>query len=198
MQRGLFVGLLAVAQRGAAESLRRARDQLSRTVRELETSNEALRVENTERNRVEQALRENEQRFRDFADTASDWLWETGPDHRFIAFSERLGTLGVARAQALGRRRWDLASDVAEDPEKWRAHIAAHEAHQPFRGFVYRIIRPDGATVSVEISGKPFSTAMAASSVIAAPAATSRPGSEVSRPRKRFDRHRPSSLMSAG
>src|SRR6202022_4520412 len=45
---------------------------------------------------------------------------------------------------------------VAEDPEKWRAHIAAHEAHQPFRGFVYRIIRPDGATVSVEISGKPF------------------------------------------
>jgi PAS domain S-box-containing protein len=152
----VLVGLLAVAQRGAAESLRRARDQLSRTVRELEASNEALRVENTERNRVEQALRENEQRFRDFADTASDWLWETGPDHRFIAFSERLGTLGVARAQALGRRRWDLAGDVAEDPEKWRAHIAAHEAHQPFRGFVYRIIRADGATVSVEISGKPF------------------------------------------
>jgi C4-dicarboxylate-specific signal transduction histidine kinase len=110
----VLVGLLAVAQRGAAESLRRARDQLSRTVRELETSNEALRVENSGT------------------------------------------TLGVERAEALERRRWDLASDVAEDPEKWRAHIAAHEAHQPFRGFVYKIIRADGSTVSVEISGKPF------------------------------------------
>jgi PAS domain-containing protein len=72
------------------------------------------------------------------------------------SLGERLGTLGVERSEALERRRWDLASDVAEDPEKWRVHIAAHEAHQPFRGFVYRIIRADGSTVSVEISGKPF------------------------------------------
>ncbi len=34
------------------------------------------------------ALRESEQRFRDYAETASDWLWETGPDHRVTHLSE--------------------------------------------------------------------------------------------------------------
>jgi DNA-binding NtrC family response regulator/PAS domain-containing protein len=39
----LFVGTLSVAQRSATESLRRARDDLKETVRELERTNEALR-----------------------------------------------------------------------------------------------------------------------------------------------------------
>jgi K+-sensing histidine kinase KdpD len=34
------------------------------------------------------ALRASEQRFRDFAETASDWLWETGPEHSFTRVSE--------------------------------------------------------------------------------------------------------------
>ena len=32
-----------------------------------------------DRKRAEEALRDSEQRFRDYAETASDWLWETGP-----------------------------------------------------------------------------------------------------------------------
>ena len=34
--------------------------------------------------RAEDALRESEQRFRDFTELVSDWYWETGPDHRLI------------------------------------------------------------------------------------------------------------------
>ncbi len=30
-----------------------------------------------DRKRAEEALRESEQRFRDYAETASDWFWET-------------------------------------------------------------------------------------------------------------------------
>jgi C4-dicarboxylate-specific signal transduction histidine kinase len=54
----LFVGALSVAQRGATESLRRARDDLRGTVQELQRSNEALQAESLERKHAEEALRE--------------------------------------------------------------------------------------------------------------------------------------------
>jgi C4-dicarboxylate-specific signal transduction histidine kinase len=53
----LFVGLLSAAQRRATESLRDARDDLSRTVQELRSTNEALHNENAEREQAEAALR---------------------------------------------------------------------------------------------------------------------------------------------
>jgi PAS domain S-box-containing protein len=50
-----------------------------------------------DRRRAEDALRESEQRFRDYAETASDWLWETGPDHGITRVSEHgLNAIGVA------------------------------------------------------------------------------------------------------
>ena len=52
----LFVGLLSAAQRSATESLRDARDDLSRTVQELRRTNEALHTENIERQQAQEAL----------------------------------------------------------------------------------------------------------------------------------------------
>src|SRR5882672_1986585 len=40
-------------------------------------------IDVTERRRAEQALRESEAKFRDYAETASDWFWEIGPDYKF-------------------------------------------------------------------------------------------------------------------
>jgi PAS domain S-box-containing protein len=150
-----LVGLLSAAQRSVAQSLRRARDELDGANKELKRTNEALRAENAERVRVEEALRQSEQRFRDFAETGSDWLWETGPDHKFTHISGHLSTTGIRPAARLGQRRWDVGVDVGPEPEKWSAHIAAHEAHQPFRGFVYKFVRADGATVHINSSGRP-------------------------------------------
>jgi C4-dicarboxylate-specific signal transduction histidine kinase len=52
----LFVGFLSAAQRSATESLRDARDDLSRTVQELRRTNEALHTENIERHQAQEAL----------------------------------------------------------------------------------------------------------------------------------------------
>ena len=41
-----------------------------------------------ERKRAEEDLRESEAKFRDFAETASDWLWEIGPDYKFTLLTE--------------------------------------------------------------------------------------------------------------
>jgi PAS domain S-box-containing protein len=109
----------------------------------------------TERKQAEDALRESEQRFRDYAETTSDFLWETGPDHRLTRGSEK--PLGAERPSCTGSgmRRWDFATDVEEEPEKWRRHIATLEARQAFRDFRYRTTLVDGSPVYLATSGKP-------------------------------------------
>jgi C4-dicarboxylate-specific signal transduction histidine kinase len=52
------VGALSAAQRSATESLRRARDYLAETVKELQRTNEALQAESRERESAEEALRQ--------------------------------------------------------------------------------------------------------------------------------------------
>src|SRR4051794_22196286 len=88
-----------------------------------------LQREYGERRRAEQALRHSEQRFRDYAETASDWLWETGPDHVFTHVSEQLSNFGMDRASRIGKRRLDVATDRQAEPQKWREHMAVLERH---------------------------------------------------------------------
>jgi PAS domain S-box-containing protein len=111
----------------------------------------------TERKRAEEALRGSEARFRDYAESASDWYWETDPDHKFIRLTEdeRLIDRGFAPASRIGSARWEFATDVESQPEKWALHRSMLEARQPFRDFVYRAERSDGSLVYNKISGKP-------------------------------------------
>jgi PAS domain S-box-containing protein len=106
--------------------------------------------------RAEDALRESEQRFRDFTESASDWYWETGPDHSFITVSENLGAVSGVPPRTVGMKRWDSARDLEEKPEKWRQHIADLAAHKPFRDFRYRVATTDGSEVYIATSGKPL------------------------------------------
>ena len=55
---GIVAGTLGAAQRSATESLRRARDYQTETVKELRSTNEALQAESRERKQVEEALRQ--------------------------------------------------------------------------------------------------------------------------------------------
>jgi PAS domain-containing protein len=48
----------------------------------------ATQFDVTERKRAEQALRESKGKFRDYAETASDWFWEIGPDYKFTLLTE--------------------------------------------------------------------------------------------------------------
>jgi PAS domain S-box-containing protein len=108
-----------------------------------------------DRKRAEVALRESEQRFRDYAETASDWFWEAGPDHRVTRISEHVSDIGLVSSGLAGLSRWDIATDIESEPEKWRMHRAMIDAHQPFRDFVYTV-NGTGSAVYVRTSGKPF------------------------------------------
>ncbi|MFG3591542.1 PAS domain S-box protein [Bradyrhizobium sp. RDI18] len=102
------------------------------------------------------ALRESEQRFRDYAETASDWLWETGPDHRVILLSEHTSTAGILATEVVGLLRWEIARDVEAEPEKWRQHRATLDARLPFRDFIYSTVTQMESPIYVRTSGKPF------------------------------------------
>jgi PAS domain S-box-containing protein len=108
----------------------------------------------TDRKQAELALRESEQRFRDYAEIASDWFWESDSEHRFTTFTRSATRWGFV-GNFIGKRRWELAADREEEPEKWRAHIATLEAHEPFRGLRYRASRPDGLAIYLSVNGKP-------------------------------------------
>jgi PAS domain S-box-containing protein len=109
-----------------------------------------------DRKRTEEALHESEQRFREYAETASDWFWETGPDHRVTHVSDHLNAVGIVPSRLTGVSRWDIATDVESEPEKWQLHRAMHDARRPFRDFVYSTVSEGGSPVYVRSSGKPF------------------------------------------
>jgi PAS domain S-box-containing protein len=116
----------------------------------------------TERRQAELALKESEQRFRDLADAASDWFWETDENLRFSYFSERFETMcGVSPEHLLGKTRRELlaANDKVVDEDTtladWQDHLADLEAHRPFRNFTHSRIQNDGKVIYVSISGKP-------------------------------------------
>jgi len=109
-----------------------------------------------DRKRTEVALRESEQRFRDYAETGSDWLWESGPDHLVTTVSEHLNAVGIPPSRLTGVARWDIAPDVESEPEKRQWHRTMLDAHQPFRDFVYSTESTIGTPVYVRTSGKPL------------------------------------------
>jgi len=102
------------------------------------------------------ALGKSEARFRDFATTSSDWLWETNAEHRFTYLSDNIRAFGQDPQRRLGRTRMELAADYASEAEKWAEHRAMLNRHEPFRDFVYKRKAGDDPEAFISVSGKPI------------------------------------------
>ncbi len=115
-----------------------------------------VRTDITARKRSEESVRRSEMRFREFAEAASDWYWEMGPDLRFTYFSDRVEEIvGVPVAFHIGKTRAELAGEDATT-EKWQRHLEDLKAHKPFRDFRYDRLGPNGRLQYLSSSGKPM------------------------------------------
>ncbi|NIR29553.1 MAG: PAS domain S-box protein, partial [Gammaproteobacteria bacterium] len=121
--------------------------------RRVEQRTQHLRQEIGERQRAAEALRDSEQRFRDFASSASDWFWELAPDLRFSFLSERFEqATGIPPGQVLGKSHDEVGQPDQRD-EVWVRHLEDVAARRPFRDFRLVQFQPDGTPVYVSLNG---------------------------------------------
>lgn len=103
----------------------------------------------------EREIEASEQRFRDVAESAGDWIWEMDADLRFRYLSPRFFELfSVSPDRIIGKTHEEFAGRVLDEP-RWLAHRANLAAHLPFRDFAYRATTADGSVRHIQISGKP-------------------------------------------
>lgn len=106
--------------------------------------------------RTEEALKQSEQRFRDFTSSSSDWVWEMGPDLRFTYFSDRaLLLFKLTREQIIGKTREEVGQRSL-DGTAWQQHVDDLRAHRPFKNFRYPLVNTEGKTLWVSTSGLPL------------------------------------------
>ena len=108
------------------------------------------------RKRAEGSLRTNQERFRDFAESAADWFWEADADARFTYISRRAQeVLGVPVSDLSGLPIEDVFSDSEQQTDgvtKRDAKVTKDASFQ-LQSF-WR--RPDGVRRVIITSGKPI------------------------------------------
>lgn len=113
----------------------------------------------TDQKDIQTALASSEQRFRDFAESASDWMWEIDRDLRYVyhsAFDRKDARERDLPESYLGKTRWEIAGidDPAADP-LWANHVEALEARRSFRDFRYSTKIVD-IVEHYRLNGQPF------------------------------------------
>ena len=104
----------------------------------------------------ERALGWSEQRFRDVAESAGDWIWEMDENLRFSYLSPRFfEVFSIPPDAIIGKTRAEFAKTRIID-DAWKEHEITLAARLPFREFAYSTIADSARTQHFKISGKPI------------------------------------------
>ncbi len=110
----------------------------------------------TERKRVEEALRESEERFRALTESTSDFVWEVDLDGVYTYASPKVkDLLGYKPEEILGKTPFDFMphEEAKRVEEEFRASV---ESRRPFAGLENTNMHKDGRLIVLETSGVPI------------------------------------------
>ena len=131
------------------EELRTAQENLAQLNQQLELDIEA-------RKKVEKALRESEQRFKQVVESADEWIWEVDAQGKYTYSSpvvEKI--LGHSAEEVLGKYFYDFF--LPEEREELKnAAFEVFARKETFQGFTNRNTHKDGHIVILETSGVPI------------------------------------------
>jgi|GEM_PF-4757471 len=102
-----------------------------------------------------QAIRESEERFRDFAEASSDWLWETGADGRVAFVSHRIADGDEYDPKDIvGKSAYDIA-EILGCQDQAGPLFSAVEARKSFRDLRFEVVSTFEQPRVIRLSGKP-------------------------------------------
>jgi diguanylate cyclase (GGDEF)-like protein/PAS domain S-box-containing protein len=100
---------------------------------------------------IEDELRFSEQRFRDVAEAAGEYVWEIDTGLRYTYLSDRVsGVLGYTKQELLGKRPFDLMP--ADEPKAVRECFNSSSAEHGFSNLTHRAITKHGEIIWQQIS----------------------------------------------
>jgi PAS domain S-box-containing protein len=127
-------------------------DLIAKPVLEIFASRAAAEMD---RLKTFEVLATSEQRFRNFAEVGSDWLWELDADLRFSWMADKIeATTGLPPEHYIGRERAAIR-EVDNDTDQWDRHMETLHARQPFQDVEMRRVLPDGRVLWIKSSGAP-------------------------------------------
>jgi len=98
----------------------------------------------------------SEQRFRDYADVASDWYWEMDASYRVTYISERFAAMmGVSTELVRGVNAVEYLRERTVSDEQREIFLTALAELRAFRGVQIEYRAPDGTTRYWSIAAKP-------------------------------------------
>jgi len=109
-----------------------------------------------EREAAQVSLAKSEERFRDYAATASDWFWEQDETLRFVYTSP--GAPNIVARDVRGKTRRDLVKEgdnFGVSEAQLKAHEADLEARRPFTNMRFQRWGQDGEIRYISVSGLP-------------------------------------------
>jgi two-component system sensor histidine kinase/response regulator len=113
-------------------------------------------IDVTDRSRAEQSRRESDERFRQIAENATEWIWEVDAKGVYSYCNPMVQhVLGYSPDELIGKMHFYdlLAPSIREELTK--GAMGAFENKEPFRNFINPNVHKNGSIVILETSGVP-------------------------------------------